>query len=102
MSERAPWDWPPEGNWPPERLVQDRRGVYRPAIRRQRRPIGFGWSLVIVAIAALVLLRFALAPLLMLAVLLGIDSPSQMLGLIVGIVILGAAWLRARLSGKPF
>jgi hypothetical protein len=77
---------------------QDRRGTYIP--RRQRRPIGFGWSLIIIAIAALVLLRFAWAPILMAFILLGIDSPSQMLGVIVGLVILLAAALRRSLLAR--
>jgi hypothetical protein len=59
MSERAPWDWPPDGNWPPERLERDRRGVYRPASYRcQRRPVGFGTSLLIVAVATVIALRW--------------------------------------------
>jgi hypothetical protein len=93
------WDfdyWPPHRRPPTIDYEQDRRGMYVP--RRQRHPIGLGWSLVIVAIAALVLLRFAWAPLLMLAVLLGMDSPSQMFGAIVGAVILGAMALRERLG----
>jgi hypothetical protein len=69
------WDF---DYWPPHRqrtieYERDRRGVYAP--RRQRRPIGFGTSLMIVTVAAIVVLRFAWAPLLMGAVLLGIETP---------------------------
>jgi hypothetical protein len=63
---------------------------------------GFGWSLFIVAVAAPVLLRYAWAPLLMLAVLIGIKTPGDMLGVLVGLVILGAAALRERLAGRRF
>jgi hypothetical protein len=98
MSARAPWDWPPEGNWPPTiEYTRVRRGVYAP--RRQQRPIGFLGSLMIVTVAAVMVLRFAWAPLLMLAVLFGIDSPSRMLGAFVGLLVLGAVVLRERLSG---
>jgi hypothetical protein len=36
----------------------------------------------------------------MLAILLGIDSPSQMLAVVVALVLLMAAGLRERLSGR--
>jgi hypothetical protein len=35
-------------------------------------------------------------------VLVGVTSPAAMLGVIVGLVILGAAALRERLSGRTF
>jgi hypothetical protein len=64
--------------------------------------IGFPTCLVLTIIAAIVALRFCWPALLMAAVMLGIKTPGEMLGLSVGMVILGAATLRARLNGGRF
>jgi hypothetical protein len=56
----------------------------------------------VVAVAALVILSFAWAPLLMLAVLIGIKTPGDMLAILVGLVILGVVALRERLAGRHF
>jgi hypothetical protein len=53
----------------------------------------------IVTVAVLVLLRFAWAPLLMGAVLLGIETPKDMAAMVIAIVVLAAIALRERLSG---
>jgi hypothetical protein len=34
--------------------------------------------------------------------LLGITSPSTMAAVVIGLVIVGAAWVHTRLSGRPF
>ena len=52
--------------------------------------------------AAVVLLRFAWAPIAMAFVLVGVTSPGATLGVVVLAVILGAAALHAKLSGRPF
>jgi hypothetical protein len=52
--------------------------------------------------AAIIVLRFALAPLLMLFAMLGVTSVGGMLGVVAGLVIFGAAALRAKLSGRQF
>jgi hypothetical protein len=49
------------------------------------------------AFAVVLLLRFAWPALLMGAVLLGITSPGEMLGVVIGVIVLGAAALRERL-----
>ena len=55
-----------------------------------------------VAIAALVLLRFAGAPILMGFVLVGVDSPGTMAAMIIGPVIILAVALQERWNGRPF
>jgi hypothetical protein len=62
---------------------------------RRRPAVGFPTCLVLTTIAAIVALRFCWPALLMAAVMLGIKTP-------VGLVILGAATLRARLNGGRF
>ena len=54
------------------------------------------------AVAAVVLLQFAWAPIAMAFVLIGVTSPGATLGVVVLAVILGAAALHAKLSGRPF
>jgi hypothetical protein len=56
----------------------------------------------IVAVAMALVLRFAWAPLLMAAVLLGLKSPSEMFAMLVVLAVVAAAMLHLRLSGKPF
>ena len=72
--------------------------MYAP--RRQRRPIGFGTSLMIVTVAAIVVLRFAWAPLLMGAVLLGVTEPRDMAAMVIAIIVLAAIALRERLAER--
>jgi hypothetical protein len=100
MSEWREWDWPqePKRRRPTIDYEQDRRGVYRPAIRRK--PIGFGTCLLVTSVAAIAALWLAWPPLLMFAVLVGLDSPSQMFGAIVGVVILLAVALRRSLLAR--
>jgi zinc transporter ZupT len=64
--------------------------------------LSYGWSLFIVGIAALIVLRFAWAPMVMAFVLAGVTSPTTMLGAIIGLAILMAASLHAKLNGRPF
>jgi hypothetical protein len=52
---------------------------------RQRPPIGFLSCVPIVGVAMIFLLRFAWAPILMAFVLVGVTSPSAMLGVIIGL-----------------
>jgi hypothetical protein len=47
-------------------------------------------------------LRFAWAPMVMAFVLAGVTSPTTMLGAIIGLAILMAASLHAKLNGRPF
>jgi hypothetical protein len=54
------------------------------------------------SIAMIFLLRWFWPAVVMLAVMLGITSPSVALGLIIGVVIVGAATLHAKLGGGPF
>jgi hypothetical protein len=54
------------------------------------------------AVAAVVLLQFAWAPIAMAFVLIGVTSPGATPGVVVLAVILGAAALHAKLSGRPF
>jgi hypothetical protein len=102
VSDWREWDYPPtkRPRMRPEIIV----GEYRVIETRRHRPaLSFGWAMFITAIAVLIVLRFAWKPLLMAAVLLGVvTSPATALGVIVGLVILGAAWLQSRLSGRPF
>ena len=89
MSEPVEWDFPATKRHyrgKPEILEATYHEV------RRRRPIGFGF----VAIAALVLLRFAWAPLLMGAVLLGIETPRDMAAMVIAIVVLAAIALWGR------
>src|SRR5262249_22196848 len=77
MTRREFYDWPPEGNWPPRSRLRpeiidyerDRRGTFVP--RRQRRPLSFINAFIIVAVAAIVVLRFTWAPILMGFILVG-------------------------------
>jgi hypothetical protein len=99
MSEPVEWDFPATKRHyrrKPEIIEATNHEV------RRRRPIGFGWSIFIVAIAALVLLRFAWAPLLMGAVLLGIETPRDMAAMVIAIVVLAAIALRGRLAERRF
>jgi hypothetical protein len=70
--------------------------------RRYRSPVAFGWCLAIVIVVMAVVLRFFWSGLLMAAILIGVTSPGQMLALLIGLAIIGAAWLHARLAGRPF
>ena len=65
---------------------------------RESSPVGASRA----AVAAVVLLRFAWAPIAMAFVLVGVTSPGATLGVVVLAVILGAAALHAKLSGRPF
>lgn len=58
--------------------------------------------LLITGVAALVILRFAWAPLLMAFVLCGVESPSVMVGAIAAIVLVSAIALRERMAGRPW
>jgi hypothetical protein len=102
--ERAEiWDydyWPPHRQPPTIEYTRDRRGVYVP--RRQRRPIGFPTCFILTAIVVVVLLRFFWPAFLLLFIFAGVDSPSTMLTMIVGLVILAAVALRERLNGRRF
>jgi hypothetical protein len=79
---------------------RDRRGVYSP--RRQRRPLGYISAFIVVAGLAVIVLMFAWRAVLMGFVLVGVTAPSTAAAVIVVLVILGAAALRERLSGRPF
>ena len=69
---------------------------------RQRRPIGFLSCLMIVTVAAIIALRFFWPAFIMLFAMLGITSVSGMVGVLVLAVILSAAALHVKLSGRPF
>ena len=56
----------------------------------------------IVGVAALIVLRFAWKPIVTGFVLLGVTSVSTMAGVVIGLILLGAASLHSRLSGRPF
>jgi hypothetical protein len=60
------------------------------------RPPRFGGA--IVSTAAIIVLRFFWPGMVVAFALLGVTSPSAVLGVIVGIVILSAAWLHAKLA----
>jgi len=67
----------------------------------QRPSLSFGgWCILIVAVATVILLRFMWPAVLMAFVLVGVTSPSAMLGVIGVLVILGAASLHAKLNGR--
>jgi hypothetical protein len=68
--------------------------------RRPQSPIGLGTCLLITTVMAIVLLRFAWAPLLMGAVLLGVETPGEMVAALIGFIILAAVALRDRLNGR--
>jgi hypothetical protein len=92
---------PMEHDWPPAMRRHRRRPEIIDATYyevRRRRPVGFGTSLLIVTVAAVIVLRFAWAPLLMGAVLLGIETPRDMAAMVIGIIILAAK----RLAGRRF
>jgi len=72
------------------------------AVVRRWPALGFMSRIFIVGVAMAVILRFAWKPMLMALVLVGITSPAAMLGVIVGLVIVGAAALHARFAGRPF
>jgi hypothetical protein len=61
--------------------------------------LSYGSCLIIVGVAMMVLIPFRLGTL---AVLLGVTSPSRMAAVVIGAIILGAAWLQAKLSERPF
>jgi hypothetical protein len=74
---------------------------YRVVSTRATRPaIGFPTCLALVTIAVLV--RFFWPALLLLFILAGVTEHRDMAAVVIGGVILLAAWLRARLSGRPF
>jgi hypothetical protein len=58
--------------------------------------------MVIVTIAALVLLRFAWVPILMLFIFAGVTEPRDMAAVVIGGVVLVGAWLHAKLNGRRF
>jgi hypothetical protein len=95
------WDWPNRADqrrrsFTPEIIDAEYRVV------RQRSSIGFGSCVFIIAVAAIIVLRFFWPPMIMLFAMLGVTSASGMLVVLVGFVIFGAAALHAKLSGKPF
>jgi uncharacterized membrane protein YwaF len=66
---------------------------------RQRPPLRFGWAVLIIGIAALILLRFTWPIIVTAFVLAGVTSVT----VIVAVIVLLAAWLHTtRLSGRPF
>jgi hypothetical protein len=69
---------------------------------RQRPAIGFMSCVMIVGAAAAIVLRFVWAPIVMAFVLAGVTSVGTMAAIIIGAIILTAAWLQSRLSGRPF
>jgi hypothetical protein len=79
------------------RLKSSKRHITKFA---RRRPIGFGWCLLLGTVAAIILLRFFWPAAIMLFAFAGVTDPSTMLGLIVGVVILGAAALWERWNGR--
>ena len=100
MSEWREWDWPSRGD---ERRRYFERVIdadYR--VVRRRQAISFGWAVFIVIVGVVVLLRFFWPAFIMLFAMLGITSVSGMVGVLVLAVILGAAALHAKLSGRPF
>ena len=56
----------------------------------------------ITTVAMLVVMVFTWRAWLMLFALIGITSVSTIAAVIIGGIILGAAWLQAKLSGRPF
>jgi hypothetical protein len=98
------YDWP-------SRADERRRAFHEEVIdveyrvidtRRRPPPIGFGSALLIVSVLAIVLLRFMWPALLMGAVMLGVTTPAEMAAAVIGLTILAAAALHAKLSGRPF
>jgi hypothetical protein len=72
------------------------------AIVRRWPALGFMSCLLITGVTMIFLLRFFWPAVLMAFVLLGVTSPATMLGVILVLVIVGAAALRERLSGRPW
>ena len=96
---------PLEHDWPPTKPYYGRRpeiidAEYR--VIRQRPALGFMSCVMIVTVAAIFLLRFAWPAVIMLFAFSGVPSPAVMLGVVVGLIILGAAWLQAKVSRRPF
>jgi hypothetical protein len=70
-------------------------------VRRRQAP-RFGWSIFIVAVAAIIVLRFAWPAFIMLFAIAGITSGvSGMVAVLVLLVILGVAAMRERWNGRP-
>jgi hypothetical protein len=95
---REVYDWPSRAD--------ERRRSFAPQIidaefrvieTRPRRPTASFMSCVlIVGVAAAIALRFAWGPILMGFILIGVTEPRDIAAAVVGLVILGAAWLRHR------
>jgi hypothetical protein len=87
--------------------ADERRRAFEPEIIEarivpRRPPIGFLSCVMIVGVATIVLLRFFWPAAIMVFAFTGISSVSGMLGLLAGLMIVGAAALHSRLSGRPF
>jgi hypothetical protein len=95
---------PLEHDWPLTMRYHCRRPVIDAEYRvvRQRPAIGYLSCVLIIGVATVFLLRFAWPALVMAFVLVGVTSPGTMVAVVIGAVIVAAAALRERLSGRPF
>jgi hypothetical protein len=97
MTNHREWDWPPAKR--PHVLPEIIDADYR--VIRQRPAVGFGSCVFIIAVAAIIVMRF-FWPAVMLFAMLGVTSISAMLGVLAGLLIFGAAALHAKLNGRQF
>jgi hypothetical protein len=96
---RPEWDWPSSAD---ERRRGFESEILEARVIARRPPVGFLSCVMITAVAMVVVMIFTWRAWLMLFVLVGVTSVSTMLAVLIGAVILGAAWLHTRLSGRPF
>jgi hypothetical protein len=95
-----------EHDWP--NRTDERRRAFAPEIIDAEyriirpRPIGYLSCFVITFAAMAMAIFFLWRPLLMAFVLLGVTSPSVMLAMLLAVVIIGAAALQAKASGRQF
>jgi hypothetical protein len=95
-----PWDFPSRAD--------ERRRAFAPEIIDveyrviRQRPVSFVSCLVIGFSVMAVAVSFLWRPLLMAFVLLGVTSPAMMFAVLLAVVIIGAAALQAKASGRPF
>jgi hypothetical protein len=98
MSE--PWDWP--------RRADERRRYFKRVIDtdyrivRRRRTIGFLSCVMIVGVTLAIIVRLAWAPILGAFALVGVTSPGTMAAVVIGLVIMAATSLHAKVTGRPF
>jgi hypothetical protein len=93
---REAYDWPPDDDIRRRsfgRIIDVEYKVVSTRPVRRRPTIGFPTCLVLTTIAAIVALRFCWPALLMLAAMLDVESPLTVL---IGAIIIAAAWLRQR------